>query len=164
MIILIVILAILSLVIYAVKTEGWDCFIGALFMGTLFSTFIWGPALIISAEYPVEVSREDRQYQIYSIRNNDNISGSFFLGSGRINEVEHYYMFAKNERGGFIRSKIQVNNAALYEDSNSPYVFYQKVTYRFNKWVCLIPFTWEENTSYDIHVPANTIIEKYEVK
>ena len=165
-------LAVYGFIIHDLCTDRWRDF--GIYMlallGISATTLISG--LILAAAFgigqssllAVEVNRKDAQYSIYSLRNTDNISGSFFLGSGRIDSNEYYYMFAKNERGGYIRSKLPVNSCSLYQDSDTPYVRYQLITFRQNKWVSFIPFEWVENSSYDIHVPANTIIEKYEVK
>lgn len=161
MLTLIIILAALGAGIYfSIKEQGPQPFFGLLVLGSVLITI----TLVIGSEFMVEHSRADKTYQIYSLRNDSSINGSFFLGSGQINRREYYYMFAKNSRGGYIRNILPINECALFQDSNAPYVHYQEIKYRQNRWISFVPFYSKEGSIYNIHVPENTIVEKFEAK
>jgi len=69
--------------------------------------FNLGMAIMISR---VEVGRSDATCYIYSLRNEAEINGQFFIGSGYINQRQRYFYFWKNDRGGFCLGGIPVNN------------------------------------------------------
>lgn len=125
------------------------------------------PCIFENCSKKTEVRRENLNWPIYSLKENNEIRGNFFLGSGGINSTEYYYTFTKNERDGFSRWQINENNAIIYQDvkpGGQPYVSRQKIISKYSK----IGFPWdkfeESFTSFDIHVPADTIIEKYKVE
>lgn len=103
MITLLIILIGLGIIGYVWRKHGTYELFSAIFGVCTFGSIFFMTALLIGKHNPEEISREDHSYEIYSLRNTDNMQGSFFLGSGSINQREYYYMFAKNKRGGFIR-------------------------------------------------------------
>lgn len=114
-----------------------------------------------------ELDREDFHANIYSLKENSELHGSFYLGSGYIDSNSYFYTFTKNERGGYSRWKTREDSAIIYQDvkeNEQPFVSWQKINYKSPNW--LFPFNVFdcEITRYDIHVPANTIIEKYKVE
>lgn len=112
-----------------------------------------------------EISRQDIKIPILSLNNKSTIDGSFLLGTGQIQSTEYYFMFSKRQDERIERLQLPVNNSFVLQKENvSPYVCYQVVTYRYSKWVHLWPkLTWTQRTTYDIIVPPNTVIEKYNV-
>lgn len=114
----------------------------------------------------VEHSRNNKECNIYSIHNDNTIQGSFCLGSVTISGVENYYTFSKDNRGGLQRVTLNVNNCFLFQDDNKrPHISWQTITYRPSKWVYVGPTNeWNSDTKYDIHIPENSVIQKFEVK
>lgn len=134
----------------------------------LLSILMWVALMIVSQVLSKESAREDYKQNIYSLSNQTSVKGSFVLGSGNINSVEKYYTFIRNSNGGYERFIIDTGNVILYQDiegDNIPYYFAQQITYSPPEW--LTPkgwFTTKKMTTYDFHVPVNTIIDKFEVR
>ena len=113
----------------------------------------------------VEVSRVNHVSPVFSLRNVSSIEGNFYLGSGYIRGTENYYMFTKDERGGFVRTQIPSYNCIIFQDNDTnPHLSWQTVTYRVPKYCFVWPeFRESKDTKYDIHVPKNTIIQEFKV-
>lgn len=72
------------------------------------------------AEYNGIISiNAKKELPIYSLKNDREIRGSFFLGIGNIREVEYYYFYVKNGNGLY-KTKVRVDRAVIYEDSQVP--------------------------------------------
>lgn len=111
-----------------------------------------------------EIQRQNHSRDIYSLKQNQEISGSFFLGSGGFGSSEQYYMFAKDERGGLERLAVNSWNCYIFQDQDErPQLKWQDITYEYPRWLTLFSVSYESRTSYDIHVPANTVIQQFKV-
>lgn len=121
--------------------------------------------LILGLASGVESHRIDSKLYIYSIKNQSAISGSFFLGSGNISSTEYYYTFYQDSDGAFRRWQIPAHDARIFMDTdNRPYISYQTIVYKPNKWIALFGPSSKIETLKDIHVPQNTIIQKFEIQ
>ncbi len=141
----------------------WSMFLffGPLIISTILNAFICAMSTDIST---IEQYRTNIKIPIYSIRNINSVGGQFFLGSGTIKSTEFYYMFAKNPDGGLYRYTVSTNKAIIYQDEDSkPYIHYQDITTRPSKWICFIPFSGHKVTVKALHVPSNTVVEKFQV-
>ena len=70
----------------------------------------------------VEVSN----IEIYSISNDNQVNGSFALGSGIIREKMYYLYYRQGENGGYIIDKIQSDNIEIVEREDEEKVGYIK--------------------------------------
>lgn len=144
--------------------EKWDdnfAIIIPVFFGWMACLLVF----MIGSSFLIETHRTDNKQNIYSLRNSDSISGSFFLGSGAIGGTEYYYTFVENGRGGYYREKYPAYNCHIFQDTDSgAYKFWQTVYYRYPRWLTFWSPTFKKSTMIDLHVPKNTIIERYELK
>lgn len=94
--------------------------------------------------------------ELASLFNDSETEGSFFLGCGSINEVEYLFAWAKdNETGGWKRVQVEAWCCRIFMDEeDEPYLV--KNTRH------LVANNNERYVSF--HVPAGTIIRKYELK
>ena len=69
-----------------------DCITGGLLV--IFICLTLSPILSIFIS-PIEINRGDCKGNIYSLRSNNEVSGSFILGSGSFSGSEYYYMYQK---------------------------------------------------------------------
>jgi hypothetical protein len=124
------------------------------------SLCLWLPYSGLQQHYYYEFQRDQNICPIYSLKNQSDITGSFssvfILGSsGSIDSAEKYYTFQKDDRGGFTRLVLGVNNCVLFEDENKqPYLSWQTVHSKPSEWIAP---DWKmfykiENTKYDIHI------------
>lgn len=92
------------------------------------------------------------QYEnIYSIRSTDeDIDGSFFLGSGHIDEDTYYVVFVEDEKGIKL-NKYDTNNTYVVEVNDG------------NHCVRHIKEKWSMQDYYVLYVPVGTIIVEYRI-
>ena len=143
--------------------------LGCLIGGTL-STF---PQLYFRAfnKHWTDIGTNIYSNYIVSIRNNDEISGSFFLGCGSINSTEYYVYFKQYKDGGIKRGMMRTNLVTLYEKDikdETPRTEWVTVTKRAH-WLVRFGFDKVDiierrEGDYRIIVPKGTIIEKFEIK
>lgn len=91
----------------------------------------------------------DEKVELYSIETTAEISGSFTLGRGTINNTDYYWCYRELEDGGKQRYKFEVDKTTVYENLQSgdrPYV--EVITDGFNQLV-----------EYRLYVPKNTIMQ-----
>lgn len=157
-------LIIIGLSIYFTRrNEDWDwglIMLPIVFMGTLF--FV--ATAMVSNCFRDEILRQDFSQEIVSIRNSSATSGSFLLGSGNISNTEYYFMFTKDEDGAFVRKQVPTKNSRLFlTNDQKPHIFWQKISYRPKLWWAVVGLIEPEYTKFDIIVPENTIVQKFEV-
>lgn len=61
-------------------------------------------------------------YEIISLKDNDNTTGTFVLGTGSVYDTTYYVYNYKTEDGGIKRDKINTNDATVYETKDSPHI------------------------------------------
>jgi hypothetical protein len=124
---------------------------------------------IRTPDAPMEVI-ESKITQIYALNDNSGVSGSFFLGSGRIeNELVYAYVV---EEDGFKTVKTMDASGVLIDDTGSMdscievQTIRYKVTeeadeaYRF-MWLYGLEYTDELRTI--IHIPPGSITTEYKI-
>lgn len=113
----------------------------------------------------IDYKKIDKKYEticyIQSIKNASNLNGSFFLGSGNIEEIEYYFYFYKTKEG-FVRGKKQVSNTVIVEnDSLKPQV--QQLYNYYESRSGLFKPSESSVEAYKIVVPKGTVINKFEL-
>lgn len=115
-----------------------------------------GIASFIGYAFPQRAEPSDR-YELVALRDNIGMSGSFFLGTGSIDQ-EITYFFYRKEGTGFKADK--VSNAVIFEDEETqPYV--QKYDSEFkNSFWDIFVFPMKEYPT-EIHIPKGSILQNY---
>jgi hypothetical protein len=99
--------------------------------------------------------------EIVALKDNNELSGSFFLGSGCVDENTRYYYMENTERGKRMRD-ISAENAYLNEsNSETPRIETYQSEWKNKAWN-LIAFP-SEGGYYKIYIPENSIITDFEV-
>lgn len=101
---------------------------------------------------PLECNYDYVKYEnIYSIRStNDDIDGSFFLGSGYIDEDTYYMVFVEDEKGIKL-DKYDTRYTYIVEVDDG------------NHYVRSIKEKWTLQGYYILYVPVGTIIVEYRI-
>ena len=95
-----------------------------IFMETLGGTLIGlvvGFFLSMILSLAVKSSREPVNkdpIDIHAMSDGSGISGSFFIGSGTIKDVQYYYFYSSTESGGFKQQKAPVTTSTIFEHDN----------------------------------------------
>lgn len=167
-------LLIILITFYQIKFEeeaGWLFSLFMTFFITIAVVMILGLSLAFISDTNwgrVEIGRENMSNNIYSLKSEESFTGRFCLGSGYISSSKYYYMFERDNRQGLHLINLNAGNCYLFQDENrNPYISWQVVTYRLNRWVHVWPNTdfwhWKKDTTYDIHVPENTVFLEFKV-
>lgn len=127
-------------------------------VGLMFTTLIILFILLVHAELTRNFQIElENEYKIVSLRNRNNISGSFILGSGYISEKEYYYTFKKVSNNSYKRLKIPTDNTTIIETNKKEP---KLVKYQRSAVFGLV----DKGEFYKLYVPKGTIIKKFKVK
>ena len=102
---------------------------------------------------------------LYALKDNSNLSGTFFLGSGSVNETDYYYYIVREEGKGYCVQKKAVNNYTYLDYLNSEGCEYDEpcLAYYYDEWDSKILrfFAWSPENWHTFYVPEGSIIENY---
>lgn len=128
------------------------------FIVSVFTIFI-----LISADQK-EVETYYKYYcNIHSLKNSNDVSGSFVLGSGNIEQVEYYYYYFKDVNGYFKRGKKEVNKTVIEEEENATPHIERKHVKNMSRTGFIESYVDNSLEEYKIVVPTGTVINKFEV-
>lgn len=152
-----------------IRHRGWETIAGAMGSGLFATAFLSFMCIVFFSEVTsTEYSRTSHRDKIYSLRSQEQVSGSFVLGCGGFGTNEIYSFFRKKEDiNGYYRDTATASNTFIIEsESEHPNIFWQKIEYRANPWIipARISLRRYADTSYHLTVPTGTIIQKFEVR
>lgn len=113
-----------------------------------------------ATEYEItEVSQEN----IYALQDNGEIHGSFFLGSGTVDEVNYYFYITEGPMGKSIEQKNI--DYCFIDDSLSadeqPYM--SKIVIESDNFFAKTCLFTNKTNVYVFHIPKGSIIENYRI-
>lgn len=128
-------------------------------VGIFLSTF--GSLFLLQIDGKVSFKEWKYYCEIQSIKNDSEINGSFFLGTGSVDEKEYYYYFYKTS-GGFRRGSKLVSEVLIVEnDSLKPQL--QRKVETVTSRIGLIKEYTQEVDAWRIVVPTKTVINKFKL-
>lgn len=102
---------------------------------------------------------------LYALKDNSNISGTFFLGSGSVNKTDYYYYIVREEGKGYCVKKKAIDNYTYLDYLNSEDCEYDEpcLAYYYDEWdnKILRFFAWSPVNWHTFYVPEGSIIENY---
>ena len=102
---------------------------------------------------------------LYALKDNSNLSGSFFLGTGSVNETDYYYYIVKEEGKGYCVNKLSTSNSVYLDYLNSKNCEYDEpcLVYYYDEWdsKALRFFAWSPPNWHTFYIPEGSIIENY---
>jgi len=131
-----------------------------IFLNLLLSVFLMFGTLSLD----VKEQRINYEYycKIQSLKNSNDIQGSFVLGTGSVEQVEYYYYYFKDINGYFRRGKKQVENTVIEERGGTPHIE-RKYIKRVSITGIVKSYKDQPSEEYKIVVPKGTVINKFEV-
>ena len=100
--------------------------------------------------------------ELYALQDSNEISGSFFLGSGRIDEEMHYVYIVKEDRGKQMQTlKIDTNDIYLNDNVDTPTldIYSKDFKYGWMYWFA-VP---RGDCEYVFNIPSDSIDYKYNI-
>lgn len=152
--IVIVVFLVLSLIIrkssYDFEEASFPIFMA--FLGCSFFCVIF---MILYSEYSPKVADYHEDTSLRALSTSSEISGSFFLASGSVDEEPVYKYISIREDGGFEFNSVKVSNVVIYEIEGSS-AFLRETHYKqkSNLWTIFDP---PSETSF--HVPVGSVQE-----
>jgi uncharacterized membrane protein len=143
------------------RSFDWEGFGGGMF-GTLMA-FVIVPLFFLLIVTSTTTGVHQTRYELEALGNQSETSGTFFLGSGVIDEEQVFQYLRKAEDGGVTLHTIDADRVVVYEDSvsgahmlkNDPY-FYDPL------WI-----PWEissrQSSTISFHVPDGSINSEYRI-
>lgn len=127
----------------------------------VFILFVGAIGLLAYNTIAPNVNGEESRHEVYlySLKNSQEVNGSFTLGSGSVETTEYYYYYYRTNLG-YTRGKIPVHNTYLVEtDNRRPELVSVRDTYSQEGFVKWIPDY--EAKHHILYVPKNTVIQKF---
>jgi hypothetical protein len=171
LIIFLIIVSITICLIAAFKAYKYLESIGlAVLFFLLYSGISFLVGLGIVATVVSTLPKEENIYylDIVSLKNDNSISGNFFLGSGSIQQEEYYFYFVKAKDGSFYRDKVEADRTRIVQTANiSPRCEWKEITHISNAttkfWIGTGDLFFERK-DFKLYVPPDTIIENFRLE
>ena len=111
--------------------------------------------LLIGLCLPKYYVYEKATFELESIQDNSSISGSFFLGSGRVNGTMSYAFYYKNSDNEYKLQTVDANNSAIIYTDSIP--IFEQYTLRMvnNNWSILGMYDGQKK--YKFKIPQGSI-------
>ena len=163
----------LGIIIVGAFIAGWAYdgpMVGAIL--AMIATFIVGLFLLIPtaiySDYLIEHAdqyevSEISQENIYALQDKGELHGSFFLGSGTVDEVNYYFYIVEGPMG----KSIEQENIAYYfiDDSlpegEQPYI--SEIIIESDNFFAKTCLLTNKTNVYVFHIPKGSIIENYRI-
>ena len=159
--IIIIALITLFLTIRDEKINGYCSEFSEYFLRCLVNLFICIPiSAFVACMIPSYYYIETKEYEIESLKDNNKVSGSFFLGSGQIEGKMVYAMYLK-DGDGFIFHNVPTDKTKIQYSEEKPKIiksFRVKENTFLNKFSLLL-----DNETYLIKIPRASILNNYEL-
>ena len=100
--------------------------------------------------------------KLYALQDGNEVSGSFFLGCGRIDEEMHYAYIVKEDRGKQIQTlEIDTNNIYLNDNADAPTldIYSKDFKYEWMYWFAMPTIGYE----YVFNIPSGSIDYEYNI-
>lgn len=102
---------------------------------------------------------------LYALKDNANLSGTFFLGTGSVNETDYYYYIVREEGKGYCVNKLSIGGNVYLDYLNSNDCEYDEpcLVYYYDEWDSKVLrfFAWSPPNWHTFYVPEGSIIENY---
>lgn len=140
--------------------------------GLAFFSFFFSSIWVISCMFTLMLTEPNKEIYlfketpIYTLRNDNQIEGSFFLGSGQIGSSIYYVTFVKHSDDTFELMKYNHENFRILEGVSEPYLKQYNVKSSaptVSLWFGSNFQNSEKIHHYECGVPTGTIIKKFSV-
>ena len=131
------------------------------FMGIVTGAILWvSIGSVIGCFMPTVDIKETKE--LYALQDGSEISGSFFLGSGRIDEEMYYVYMVKEDKGKQMKTlKIDANNIYLNDNVDTPTldIYSKDFKYEWIYWFAMVG----TDCKYVFNIPSGSIDYKYNI-
>lgn len=151
---------------YFVKEATWGSmsfvdYVAAFILGTV-ASLVGLMIVVLLVFIPETETKFKEKIEITALKDNSQIQGNFFLGSGSINE-ESYYFYMTNTNKGKKMEKAKVENSYINENSdNDTYVEVYDVMIK-NGFAKFLFGKTTVDSEYIFYVPEDSVTTEFKV-
>jgi len=146
------------------KNWQWKGLAGAPVIGSLIGLLFGLFALFITSNLaPIKWEKIDT-VELVSLRDRNEISGSFFLGSGHFGETLYYFYYKKLSNGGCQYDKVKVNNnIVIYEEDRQGGLLkvFQPAFKKDSMWRWFAFPVDNRQYIYSFYIPKNSLKKEF---
>ena len=113
----------------------------------------FGALMLLTAFGPYDVVEKRDTYQLAALGTGSETNGSFFLGTGSIDEEAVVQFVIKGNDGWNTIEQVKQSRSKIKEDTDNPHVTYVYTT-KSNPWI--LPLEWKGNRTYEFTVPEDS--------
>lgn len=130
---------------------------GANWFFGFFAGFMLG--IFVPIALPTESIPVTKTYNIECLQDNSNVSGSFFIGCGSVNNEMKYSYYYDCGDSTYVLEQIDVDDVKIKYTNEKPHI--DKIKYKqTDNWINLFSFELR-NPTYIIYVPKGSIMNNY---
>jgi hypothetical protein len=143
-----------------------------IFMTTVMTAGIYIVAALLTAYSTDTHITKTVKVNIVSTNRNQNLNGSFFIGSGTVNSNKVYAVMVKLEEKDSYIEKNLPQNTIIVEDTDNNTSYYEYTTcdntkntmYDLGKFKTVFVCLDDTQSHFKLHIPKNTIIKEFSVR
>jgi hypothetical protein len=151
----------------------WHIFVWLFWIAVGSSPFVFAVYLGVNTQYV------EADWTMQSVQREASVEGSFFLGSGSINQRMYYISYIKARDGGTYLKAFPASCSVVYEGHNEAYVTFKEDYSLLRNWFSVDPPSVHPSrfsdrmdcascgcrgTEYKIYVPYGTVIKEFELR
>ena len=143
-----------------------------MFVVSVFSALILIASSLFVAHYTDTGITKKVKVNIVSTNRNQNLNGSFFIGSGTVNSNKVYSVMVKlEEKNSYVEMNLP-QNTIIIEDMDNNTSYYEYITcddkkntmYDLSQFKPVFICINDSKRSFKLHIPKNTIIKNFSVQ
>lgn len=156
------------LVVWWIINEAltWSVSLGDVCVAIITGFMGWAAVIVLFALYVGghPTGYDEERYELRALGNSSEVEGSFFLGSGVIDEEQVFQYLQVEEDGGVTLHSAEADDVVVYEEANeSGYMIVQNGYFLDTFW-----FPWKleggpGSNRTEFHVPEGSINNEYRV-
>jgi hypothetical protein len=120
--------------------------------------------LFIGALFGPEPVTHKERVTLRSIQDNDTLHGSFFLGSGSVDDVPTYSYYKQVAENSFAREDVDASLATIHYTDARPYFIHNYKRHDgcgFCNWYINTNAGYIVDEHYDFYIPKGSIVNEY---
>jgi hypothetical protein len=151
------------------ETSNWGSrfgIVGLAAITTLIPTIVLGVTILLMSVIPATVAVADAPTPLVSLKERDGLQGSFFLGSGTIQDQQYYFWYARDTDGAIYGGKtVRDTDVRIYEMDGAAYMVtfheeYKSLWVAQHWWLFMFDLR-EKRYAPQFYIPKGSIQEGY---
>ena len=154
-------LGVIGIIVWTIYERDSDCILLGLLGMTVFIFFAMGVSFLGGLAFTSDEVYNTEETPICALSDNSNLNGSFFLGSGYVEENMYYYYLTENNDGSKTMRKISAMGTPVDDTETENPRIVTEYTRNSSPVVRFFFFTYNE--THKIYIPPKSIKYSYNI-